>query len=126
MAAVRLEDVDLVRERTGASYRVCYEALVATGGDVVQAVVRVEEGRAWWRRPCRQVGTGARAAAERLLQEAGRTRLSVRRGGREVFAMPALLATAAVALLPGAAAAGLLAAVATGSTVTLEHEAAAT
>lgn len=39
----QLEKIDLIRERTKASYREAKEALEAADGDVLEAVVRLEE-----------------------------------------------------------------------------------
>jgi hypothetical protein len=42
MSEITLEKVDLIRERTGVSYTAAKEALEACGGDVVEALVFIE------------------------------------------------------------------------------------
>ncbi len=42
MSEITLEKVDLIRERTGVSYTTAKEALEATNGDVVEALVFIE------------------------------------------------------------------------------------
>ena len=42
MSEITLEKVDLIRERTGVSYTVAKEALEVCGGDVVEALVFIE------------------------------------------------------------------------------------
>jgi hypothetical protein len=120
--AITLERVDAVRTRTGASYAACYQALQASGGDVLQAIIHLEEEhpdlagrlRAWRR----EVGGQARA----LAREAGRAHISVSQNGRRIVNLPAALAVLGSAILPGLAAAGLLAAIAARATVTLERD----
>lgn len=41
---IRLEDIDIVRERTDANYTQALEALEKCGGDVVKAIVYIESG----------------------------------------------------------------------------------
>ena len=118
---VTLERIDEVRERTGASYRACYEALKATGGDPVQAVLRLEETSLDWTTRLRRVGNRWAERAGDLVWEAGRTRIAVRQGEREVVAIPAVLGALGAALVPGLAAAGLVAAILSRSSVSLEQ-----
>ena len=40
---INLENVDLIRERTGASYKEAKEALEASNGDVLEAIIFIEE-----------------------------------------------------------------------------------
>lgn len=42
MSEVTLEKIDIIRERTGVSYKVAKEALLATKGDVVEALIYIE------------------------------------------------------------------------------------
>lgn len=41
---IRLEDIDVIRERTNASYTMAYEALEKCNGDVVKAILFLENG----------------------------------------------------------------------------------
>lgn len=41
---IRLEDIDVVRERTNASYTTAYEALEKCNGNVVKAIMLLENG----------------------------------------------------------------------------------
>ena len=120
MSAVTLEGIDQVRERTSASYHACYEALSATGGDVVEAILRLEESHApMWVGRARGACSRAVGAMGRVANEAAAARITVRHGDRAVAEVPVLLAALGAALLPGLAAAGLIAAIATRSSVTV-------
>lgn len=116
-----LEKIDQVRERTGAGYGECYEALQAAGGDVVRAIIGIERDHPGW---SRRLQDGGGAAAERLrdlAREAVRTRIAVRQGERTLVQMPAVLGLAGSFLLPGLAAAGVVAALATHSSIAVER-----
>lgn len=118
---VTLEKVDQVRERTGASYGVCYEALASSAGDVVRAIIEIERAHPGW---SSRVQAGSHAAADRLrdlAQEAVRTRIALRQGDRTLIEIPAVLGVAGSLCLPGLAAAGVLAALATRSSITVER-----
>ena len=120
---ITLDRVDEVRERTGAPYASCYQALKATGGDVVQAIIRLEEESPAWGQRLGALRRGVASQARALAREARRTHIAVVQGERRVANVPALLGVLGAAVLPGLAAAGLLVAIATRATVTLERDA---
>ena len=45
MSEITLEKIDIIRERTGASYSVCKEAMEASAGDVVEALIYLENNK---------------------------------------------------------------------------------
>ena len=118
LSRVTLEKIDAVRERTGASYLACQQALHAAGGDVVAAIVGLEGGH-----PASSLGL-ADSVTDRLLHVLGegwRTHLAVRRGGSTVVQIPAVLGLASAALFPRATAIGLLAALAARCALVVER-----
>jgi len=119
--SVTLEKIDQIRERTGAGYGECYEALASAGGEVVTAIIAIERAHPGW---SQRVHSGGQAAAGRvrdLAREAARTRIAVRQGERTLVELPAVVGIAGSLLLPGLAAAGVLAALATRSSITVER-----
>lgn len=89
-----LEKIDVLRERTGASYRDAKKALDEAGGDVVQALINLEEGN--------KVGGEGEFAGHKhvfghelmdnikdVLQRGQATRIRVKQGDRTVFEVPA-------------------------------------
>lgn len=40
-----MENIDTIRERTGASYREAYQALMDCNGNVIEAIIQIEESR---------------------------------------------------------------------------------
>ena len=114
-----LQCIDLVRERTGASYAEAWSALRASRMDVVRAIVAVEEGRpaGGWR-------PRLAAASEAVLHAAGEAaavRMAVRRGGRSVVEIPAVAGLALAVCFPRATAAGLAAALVARCSLALER-----
>ncbi len=118
--SITLDKIDAVRERTGGSYATCYAALEKAAGDVVQAIVAVEKRHDWRRR----VGEKRGAVISRLrdiAQETNRTKISVRHGERTVVEVPGLIGALGTALMPAVAAAGVLAAFFTHSSISFER-----
>ncbi len=118
LSRVTLEKIDAVRERTGASYRACQQALHAVGGDVVAAIVRLEGGTPEWSLSPSEGVTGRML---HVLGEGWRTHLAVRRGGSTVVEIPAVLGLASAALFPRATAIGVLAALAARCALVVER-----
>jgi shikimate 5-dehydrogenase len=125
LGRISLEQMDAVRERTGASYAECWEALRATGGDAAAAVALLEEGDqdAATEGAAVPAGLGGAVAARlaQLVREGLRTRLLVRRGARTVVELPAVVGLAGAALFPRAVAAGIVAALAARCALVLER-----
>lgn len=118
LARVTLEKIDAVRERTGASYGACQQALRASGGDVVSAIVQLESGEPTWPHSLEE---GVTDRLLHLLGEGWRTRVAVRRSGSTVVEIPAVLGLAGAALFPRAAAVGVLTALATRCALVVER-----
>ncbi len=116
-----LEKIDQIRERTGAGYGECYEALATTGGDVVRALVEIERAHPGWSRRLQDGGSAVTDRLRDFAREAVRTRIAVRQGDRTLMRMPAVIGVAGSLLLPGLAAAGVVAALATRSSVAVER-----
>ena len=116
-----LQCIDMVRERTGASYAEAWTALRACRMDVVRAIVAVEEGRATdaWRPRL----AAASAAMLHAAGEAAAVRVAVRRGGRTVVEIPAVAGLALAVCFPRATAAGLAAALVARCSLALERPA---
>ena len=89
-----LEKIDVIRERTGATYREAKQALEEAGGDVVQALINLEEGA----RDCGAKDfTGQKNVfghelmdnIKDVLQRGQTTRIRIKQGDRTVFEVPA-------------------------------------
>ncbi len=118
-AEAALERIDLMRDRTGAGYAACWRALREARGDVVRAIVLLEDRapREGWGRTVAEVGGGLL----RVAGEVGAVRLAVRRRGRTLAELPAVAGVAAAVLFPRATAVGVLVALATRCSLAVER-----
>ncbi|MBC7347799.1 MAG: DUF4342 domain-containing protein [Clostridia bacterium] len=94
-----LEKIEVLRERLGASYREAKEALEASNGDVVAALVALEEKKA--RLSCRLEERG-REVLERArgwLARGNLTRVKLKKGDETVLEFPATVGVAGVAAM---------------------------
>ena len=118
---ITMEQLDQVRARTGASYRTCLEALQTARGDPVLAIVDIEEGDGRWRRQLERRSEAVAIRVRDLVREGVRTRIQVRRGPHTLLELPAAVGAVGAAVFPFVAAAGVVAALATRSSITLER-----
>lgn len=84
-----LEKIDILRARLGVGYKEAKEALDAAGGDVVQALVNLEEkGRNFGER-LQASGQEMLGQVKGLLQKGREYRIKIKQGDRTVFEVPA-------------------------------------
>jgi hypothetical protein len=84
-----LEKIDLIRSRTGASYKEARAALEAAGGDVVQALIRLEEAEGKFTEKIQNRSQEFIGQFRELLHKGRETRIKVKQGDRTVFEFPA-------------------------------------
>lgn len=104
--SITLEKIDQVKERTGSSYKEAKAALEAVQGDVVEAVILLEEREKNW------INQGEyREAINRfreILKKSSDTRIKVKSREKTVADIPAPLGAAGALVFPKAAAVGTL------------------
>ncbi|MFZ5649831.1 MAG: DUF4342 domain-containing protein [Bacillota bacterium] len=84
-----LGKIDLIRSRTGVSYREAREALEAAGGDVVLALIRIEEGGGSFTGKVHERGHEFMGQVKGILEKGKETRIRIKQGDRTVFELPA-------------------------------------
>lgn len=84
-----LEKIDLVRSRAGVGYREAREALEAVGGDVVLALIRIEEGGGGFVGKVHERGHEFMGQVKGILEKGKETRIRIKQGDRTVFEFPA-------------------------------------
>lgn len=95
-----LEKIDTLRRRTGASYREAKEALDACGGDVVAALIRLEETRVSRQEAvARVVATGLRQLA-RLINKGNQSKVVISKDGEVLMEIPVTLCVAGSVMSP--------------------------
>lgn len=121
MTDPELEKVEAIRRRLPVSYREARLALEATGGDLIEALARLEEEL--------QVGEGpkgflgkTRLELGRLWKEGNSTRVRISRGSRLFVDVPVTVGLVAAVVAPSLTAAAALAALAADCRLSLEKD----
>ncbi|UNC92994.1 DUF4342 domain-containing protein [Candidatus Contubernalis alkaliaceticus] len=104
--SITLEKIDLLRDRTGATYKEARLALEATGGEVVEALIILEDQSKSWLEEGPHTDFIARA--KEFAQKSADIRISVKSHEKTVVDIPAPLGVAGAVFLPKAAALGTL------------------
>ncbi|HEY8393431.1 MAG TPA: DUF4342 domain-containing protein [Thermaerobacter sp.] len=121
-----LEKIDILRERAGVSYRKAREVLEATGGDVVEALIRLEEEaqRGTWQERIQVQGAELVERVKQLIQEGNVRRIVIRnQEGRTLVELPVTVGALGALLAPQLAILGVIAALVTRATVVVERRA---
>ncbi|PZN12609.1 MAG: hypothetical protein DIU69_03000 [Bacillota bacterium] len=119
-----LEKIDILRERAGVSYRKAKEALDAAGGDVVQALIQLEEEaqRGTWQERIQVQGAELVDRVKQLIQEGNVRRIVIRnQEGKTLVELPVTVGALGALLAPQLAMLGVIAALVTRATVVVER-----
>lgn len=117
---ITLEKIDIIRQRTNVSYRRAYEILETAGGDVVRALIELEdEPRNWTERI--QVSSGELVGRVRdILKEGNVNRVTIKSRDKVLLDIPVTMGALGAVLMPYLAALGVIAALATRCTIEVE------
>jgi len=109
---ITLEKIDLLRERTGISYREAREVLTKTRGDVVEALIDLENAQknSWTEEFSVKSGEVMDKVKE-LIREGNVTKIRVKHEGKVLVEIPVTLGAIGAMVLPQIAALGVLVAV---------------
>lgn len=129
---ITLEKIDIVRDRTGVSYRQAKEALEAAGGNVVDALISIEEdgNKNWsesvtgWKENVTETisvkGTEAIDKIKALVQSGNVSRIRVKKDDYVIMDIPVTAGAIGAAIIPQYAALGAVVAVLTKCTIEVE------
>jgi len=126
--SVTLEKVDEVRNRTGASYSEAKEALEFTGGDVLEAIVYIEQMRQEppnkdnFTDDLSDRGSEIIDKLKDLVKKGQVTRILLQKDGSTVLDIPIVAGAVGALIFTGATAVGILAALATGCELMIVKE----
>lgn len=129
MKNVTLEKVDMVIERTRTSYEMAKNALEATDGDVLEAIIYIEK----LRKQCEEEATNEspmtmdelKAWFKEIVEKGNVTRIKIKKDNVELIDIPvnAGIAMGVIAvIMPAILAAGVIAAIATKITIEITKE----
>lgn len=122
---ITLEKVDIVRSRAGISYRRAYELLKETDGDVVRALIRLEEEPRAFTERIQVQGNELIAKLRQIIREGNANRITVKRGGKVLADIPVTAGAVGAVLMPYLAALGVIAVLAARCTIEVERRAGA-
>jgi hypothetical protein len=126
--SVTLEKVDEVRNRTGASYADAKEALEFTGGDVLEAIVYIEQTRQdapkkdTFTNDLSDRGSEVIEKLKELVKKGQVTRVLLQKDSKTVLDIPIVAGAVGALIFTGATAVGILAALATGCELLIVKE----
>ncbi len=118
---ITLDKIDILRQRAGVSYRQAYELLQETGGDVVAALIKLEEMPRGVSERIQVTGAELVSRVRQLLREGNVNRIIVRKADRVLLDIPVTAGVVGAILMPYLAALGLIAAVAARHTIEVER-----
>lgn len=119
-----LEKIDILRERAGVSYRRAKEILDACGGDVVQALIRLEDEarRNTWQERIQVQGAELVDRVRQLINEGNVRRIVIRnQDGQTLVELPVTVGALGALLAPMLAVVGVIAALVTRATIVVER-----
>jgi len=122
---INLEKIDLLRERTGCSYKKAKEALEAAGGDVVNALIILEEEKEKDILNLGNLSAKGNQLLEKikeLIRMGNVTRLRIKHGEMVLLEIPVAVGAVGAILAPYLAAIGVIAALVTRCTIQIEKE----
>jgi adenine-specific DNA methylase len=123
MTNLTLDKIDLVRERTGASYQQAVELLNENDGNVVEAIIAFERSN-HVNGKIEQIEVSGNKLVEKikkLLHEGNITKLTIKREGEVILNIPVNFGIAAVVLSPFLSVIAGIAAVASSCTIVIER-----
>lgn len=126
---ITLEKVDLLRARSGVSYREAREVLTQTEGNVIEALVLLEDRKGqWkqdlhtWREEVSVKGTEITGKIKEIMHQGNISKITVKQNGRKILEIPVVLGAIGGLLLPELAVLGVLGALFKQYTIELEGE----
>lgn len=117
---IDLEKVDIIRERAGLSYRDAVEYLERAEGDVVKALVFIEEDRRAERAEFPGKGQEVLDKIKDVIRRGNETKIKVERDGRTMVELPVTAGIIGTAIAPQLALVGAVTALATGCSISVE------
>jgi len=111
---ISLEKIDLVRDRTGVSYKEAKEALETTAGSVVDAIILIEEKQnVKWTENLSGAGNEMLERLKEIVKKGNVTKILLKRDGEIIMNIPVTAGAIGAILSPPIAMGGVLAALVT-------------
>lgn len=109
MEEITLEKMDIIRERTGASYREAKEILTRHNGNVIEALIEMEgKKETRWSEEFSARSGEVIDKVKQLIREGNVSRIRVKNEGKTLVEIPVTLGAIGAVILPQIAAVGIL------------------
>ncbi|HKL10209.1 MAG TPA: DUF4342 domain-containing protein [Clostridia bacterium] len=118
-----IENVDEVIQRTGATYKEAKEALEAAEGDVLEAIIKVEEGRK--KKTCntaKEKGNEVVDKLKELVKKGNVTRIMLKKEDRLILDIPVTAGAVGAIVFAPATVAAIIVSLATGCKIEIQKE----
>ncbi|QUH26894.1 DUF4342 domain-containing protein [Serpentinicella alkaliphila] len=112
MVDISLEKIDIVRDRTGVSYKKAKEALEANNGSVVDALISLEEEEVdkGWTKNASETGSEMLEKLKKVIEKGNVTKVILKKDDETILNIPVTAGAIGVILAPVAAILGVSAA----------------
>lgn len=92
-----LTKIDLIRERTGIGYKEAKEALDRAGGDIVQALIYIEEERVKLDEDIKHKGQKILEQVKEIIKKGNVTKIKLKKGEKSILEFPVNIGALGVA-----------------------------
>lgn len=117
---LNLDKVDILRERAGLSYRDAVEYLERAKGDVVKALVFVEEDKYEQKEVMAEKSQEALEKVKGIVRKGNEMKIKIDKRGESLIEVPVTIGLIGTAIAPYLALAGAAVALATGCSISVE------
>jgi len=111
MMGISLENIDIIRERTGVSYKDAKEILEKHNGDVLEALIDIEESKGSWSNSFSNKGEVILDSLREILRRGNVTKIVVKKDGDVIVNLPVTAGVIGIIMALPITALGLTAAV---------------
>ncbi|RKD34723.1 DUF4342 domain-containing protein [Thermohalobacter berrensis] len=119
---INLEKIDTIRERTGVSYKEAKEALEKSNGDVVEALIYLEENEKSWSTNMSAKGEEIMETLKEAIRKGNVTKIILKKDGEVIMNIPVTAGAIGALLSPPIAALGLTTALLSKTSVEIVKE----
>lgn len=119
---ITLENIDKIRERTGISYKEAKEVLEKHNGDVLEALIDIEDNKNTWTDNLSNKGEAIVESLKEILRKGNVTKIVVKKDGETIVNLPVTAGAIGVILALPLTALGLTAAVISKCSIEITRE----
>ncbi|TZE82413.1 DUF4342 domain-containing protein [Calorimonas adulescens] len=116
-----LEKIDAIRDRTGVSYKEAKEALDKNEGDVVKALIYLEDNKKSWTESMTVAGADLIDKVKEIVRKGNVTKIRIKKDGRVIMDIPVTAGAISTILLPQLTLAGAAVALVANCTIEIER-----